>query len=462
LFLLAESGFILPVQVLLQEDTGGLQIGLPQLPPAFGLVAVLFLVLLNGFFVATEFSLVASRRSRIEQMAAEGSAAARTVKQAIDHLDTYIAATQLGITMASLALGWVGEPAVADLLGPLLRAILPADWAAAGAHAIAVVIAFSAITVLHIVLGEFAPKGLAIQKPESTALFVAIPAAMFLRVFKPFILVINKLGSLVLRLLGLKAGNWEGSVHSVDELRYLVRSSREAGVLEPVEEEIAGRALTLGDLTAHSVMVPRTEMVSVPIDISPEDLMDIAGREHHVRFPVYEDNTDNIRGIIHLTDMFDWNRTHPGEPFEVRAALRPALMVPESIKGDKLLAQMRSARTHTATVVDEFGGVAGLVTLQDLLERIVGEIPESDEESRPNIESLPDGSTRVDGLTPLTELQTLFPVRLEESEAETVGGYVLETLGRVPQVGEELELEPYKLRVTEMDGPRVAELVLSK
>jgi putative hemolysin len=450
---------------LLFQDTGGLFLGLPELPPVFGLVLVLLLVLLNGFFVATEFALVAVRRSRIDQLVAEGHATARAVKRATERLNVYVAGTQLGITIASLALGWVGEPALSGLLDPLFSAIVPAQWVAVSSHAVSAVIAFLVITILHMVLGEFAPKGLALQRAEATALWVTLPMTVFIRIFRPAIAVIDWLGNRVLRLMGLDSTGWEESVHSVEELRYLVEKSRSAGVLESAEEEIAGRALTLGDLTAHSVMVPRNEMVMVPLDITAEELLRLAGRERHVRFPVYKDSPDNIVGIVYLTDVLAWRRTHrpegTREPFSVQAVMRPPLRVPESIKGDQLLAQMRQARTHTAIVVDEFGGVAGMATLQDLLERIVGEMPEQDDQGEADIVVQPDGSVRVNGLTSLEELRGRFALDLEDGvEAETVGGYVMEMLGHVPQVGEVLDLDPYSLRVTEMDGPRVAEVTL--
>ncbi|MGA7730092.1 MAG: hemolysin family protein [Chloroflexia bacterium] len=437
------------------EQSGGL-----ELPPAIGLLVVLFLVLLNGFFVAAEFALVAVRRSRIEQLVAEGNRPARAVRNALEHLDTYIAATQLGITMASLALGWIGEPALAQIIDPVLAAILPADWVQAGSHAIAFAISFALITTLHIVLGELAPKGIALQRPEATSLVVTVPMTIFLRVFRPFIMALNGVGNLVLRLIGFRPAGEEAHVHTVEELRYLVRSSREAGLLESAEEEIVGRALNLGNITAHSVMVPRNEMASVPLDISRDDLLDIAGHERHVRFPVYEDNQDHVVGMIFITDALAWARAHPGEPFTVRAAMRPPLFVPESIKGDDLLAQMRAARTHTAIVIDEYGGVAGLVTLQDILERIVGEMPELDEDSRPDVELLSDGSARIDGLAPLIDIVERFDIKLEDVEADTVGGYVLETLGHIPTTGEEVDIGSYILRVTRMDGLRVADVLL--
>jgi putative hemolysin len=424
------------------------------------LIAVLLLVLLNGFFVATEFAMVAVRRSRIEQLAAGGNRLARSVRDALDHLDTYIAGTQLGITMASLALGWIGEPALAHLITPVLEAFMPEAWVLAGAHAIAVAISFALITILHIVLGELAPKGIALQRPEATALIVVGPMRIFLRIFRPFITLLNGVGNLVLKLVGFHPASGEEEVHSVEELRYLVRHSREAGLLETSEEQIVGRALSLNDVTAHSVMVPRNSMTSVPVDLSRDDLLTLVGVKRHVRFPVYKSDPDHIVGIIFLTDVLAWAKTHPNEPFSIMAAMRPAMLVPESIKGDDLLDQMRQARTHAAIVIDEYGGVAGLVTLQDILEHIVGEMPEIDEEAHAEIETLPDGSTRIDGLTPLRDVEERFDLKLHEVEADTVGGYVMETLGHIPSVGEEVDLGGYTLRVESMADLRVAGVTL--
>lgn len=445
-----------------QAEEAGAQATGFDLSTALGLIAVIVLVLLNGFFVATEFALVAVRRSRIEQRVAEGNRAAVRVSDALDHLDTYIAATQLGITMASLALGWLGEPALAHLIEPVLAAVLPADWAAAGSHAVAVAIAFALITTLHIVIGELAPKGLALQKPEATSLWVVLPVSIFLKVFRPFIYVLNGTGNLVLRLMGLRAGGGEESVHSVEELRYLVRASRVAGVLDLEEEAIAGRALTLGDVHAHNVMVPRTEMISVPVEIGHDELLELAGNERHVRFPVYEETNDRIVGVIYVTDVLAWDNTHPGEAFDVRVAMREPLFVPESIRGDALLAQMRVAKVHMAVAVDEFGGVAGLVTLQDLLEHIVGDFPEEGEDERPEIETLADGSLRIDGMTPLADVREQLGLELNGIEADTMGGYVLNTLGRVPAEGEQVALEECNVLVAQMDGPRVAEVILTR
>jgi CBS domain containing-hemolysin-like protein len=459
--MLSGDGSSLPALFAQAEEAGAQATGF-DLSTALGLIAVLVLVLLNGFFVATEFALVAVRRSRIEQRVAEGNRAAVRVSKALDHLDTYIAATQLGITMASLALGWLGEPALAHLVEPVLAAVLPGDWAVAGSHAVAVAISFALITMLHIVLGELAPKGLALQKPEATSLAVALPVSIFLKIFRPFIYVLNGTGNLVLRLMGLQAGSGEESVHSVEELRYLVRASRVAGVLDQAEEEIAGRALTLGDVHAHNVMVPRTEMVAVPVHIGRDDLLALAGAERHVRFPVYEESNDGIVGLIHITDVLSWEKNHPGEPFDVRTAMREPLFVPETIRGDALLAQMRSAKVHMAIAVDEFGGVAGLVTLQDLLEHIVGDIPEEGEDVRPEIETLPDGSVRIDGMTPLSEVRERLALELNGVEADTMGGYVLNTLGHVPEEGEQVALPECNVLVVHMDGPRVAQVILTR
>jgi CBS domain containing-hemolysin-like protein len=274
--------------------------------------------------------------------------------------------------------------------------------------------------------------------------------------------VLNGTGNLVLRLMGLQAGSGEESVHSVEELRYLVRASRVAGVLDEAEEQIAGRALTLGDVHAHNVMVPRTEMVSVPVDIGYEELLELAADERHVRFPVYEETNDRISGVIYITDVLVWHKKHPGEQFDVRKAMRRPLFVPESIKGDALLAQMRAAKVHMAIAVDEFGGVAGLVTLQDLVEHIVGDIPEEGEDEQPEIVTLPDGSIRIDGMAALADVREQLALDLNGIEADTMGGYVLNTLGRVPAEGELVALPDCSVLVAEMDGTRVASVVLTR
>src|SRR5215212_1776534 len=349
--------------------------------PAFGLIAVLMLVLANGFFVATEFAIVAVRKSRLEELVQEGRAGAVAAKDVVGHLDAYIAATQFGITLASLALGWIGEPALAHLLEPALTVIV-GGFAPAAAHGVAIGVAFAVITGLHIVLGELAPKGLALQRPESTSLWVARPIQLFHAIFKWPITALNAVGNGTLKLFGLAPASGHEMVHSVDELRLLVTGMQEAGVVDAAEARIARRAFGFGELTAAALMTPRTEMEAIPSTATLQDVLRFAENTRHSRLPVYEGTLDTILGILHIRELFRHRNTSP-DAFDLKALIRPALMVPETRDGADLLEDMRTNRCHLAVVVDEYGGTAGMVTLRDLLEALVGrieDIPASERE----------------------------------------------------------------------------------
>ena len=324
------------------------------------LAAVLALVAANGFFVAAEFGLVAVRRTRIEQLANEGNALAKRVRHALEQLDSHIAATQLGITISSLALGWIGEPALARLIEPALSR-LPGIWPQISAHAIAVAIAFTIITTLHIVLGELVPKTIALQRSESTALFVTRPLQTFLWLFGPFIHAMNGLGNVIVRWIGLRPAGGHELAHSEEELRLLVTASQESGVLEASEEEMIHKVFSFADKEAHQVMVPRTEIAGVPADMTLRDFAAyVADERLHTRFPVYEGTIDSIIGIVHLKDAVLAMATERLDQ-PVRTVMRPVLVVPESIHVDELLRQLRRRRMHMAVLVDEFGGTAGIV-----------------------------------------------------------------------------------------------------
>lgn len=288
---------------------------------AVRLIAVLLLVLANGFFVATEFALVSVRRTRIEQLSAEGSRAARTVRRALNHLDQYIAATQLGITMASLALGWIGEPALAALIEPPLAVVLPHDLALISSHTIGTVIAFILITALHIVLGELAPKSIALQRPEPTALAVGGPITLFNTVFRPAVSLLNGTGNLVIRLFGLKpeAGG-HGTIYSEEELKLVVHASAQGGALLPQEERLINRVFQFADRQAHEVMVPRTAVVGIAETATLDDLLEAVRAEHHSRFPVYRGDLDHIIGVLHTKDILrqlDFSKGRPPESFDL-------------------------------------------------------------------------------------------------------------------------------------------------
>ena len=418
------------------------------------LTAVLALVLANGFFVATEFAIISVRKTRIDQLLAEGSRMARPVRRALNNPDQFIAATQLGITMASLGLGWIGEPALASLLGQLFRS-LGAPISEAASHNIAFTVAFIIITALHIVLGELAPKTVALQYPEKTALIVAKPAELFLRVFRPFIRALNAMGWAVVRMFGLKAASGHGLVHSEEELKMLVTASQQAGVLEEDEEQMLHRVFHFAEFTAAEMMVPRTEMAAVRTDATITEVVDLVWRGRHPSLPVYRNELDDIVGIMLVPDLVRALAT-PHANFSVAALSREALTVPETMKADELLRQMRRHRTHQAIVIDEYGGTAGLVTFERVMERIVGVLGGDFGTAASAIRQLPDGSAEVDGLALVNDINEQFGLEIDEETYTTIGGFMLGRLGRRPKVGDTVEAGRRTLRVEAVDGLRVS------
>jgi putative hemolysin len=435
--------------------------------PAFGVIAVLLLVAANGFFVATEFAIVAVRRSRLDQLEAEGHARARIAKYLIQHLGDYLAACQLGITMASLALGWVGEPAIAHLIEPPLEMLIGRVEPLL-AHAVAITITFGLITSLHIVLGEQVPKLIGLQRAEGATLLIARPMRLFYLIFRWPIALLNYVANGVLKLLNLEPGAGQEMVHSVEELRLLVTGSQQAGVVEESEARIASRAFVFGELDAGALMTPRTEVEAVPVSLNLNALLSRVSASGHSRLPVYGGSLDNIVGVLHVHDLFAVVTESP-QDFSFRKLIRSVLEVPEGKPADDLLEQMRAERKQMAVVIDEYGGTAGIVTLEDLIEALVGpideELPVAADGSRPAgavVEK--DGSLLVDGLMRLGEFQELTGLRLEQSDhdnAETVGGLVMARLGRIPEVGDEVLVAGRGLRVEELDGKRVAAVRLA-
>jgi putative hemolysin len=432
-----------------------------ELSASLGIFAVFILVLANGFFVATEFAIVAVRRSRLEQLVLEGRAGAVAAKAIVTQLDSYIAATQFGITLASLALGWIGEPALARLLEPSFQTVV-AGFAPAAAHGVAIGVAFAIITGLHIILGELAPKGLALQRPELTTLWVARPIQVFHAIFKWPITALNAVGNGALKMFGLEPASGHEMVHSVEELRLLVTGMQKAGVVDPAEARIAQRAFAFGDLAAGELMTPRTELEAVPVTIRVEELFRLAETTRFSRLPVYEGSLDHVVGVVHVRQLFKYHNA-PSALFSLRTLLQTPLLVPETKYAAELLEEMRVQRCHVAIVVDEYGGTAGMVTLRDLLEALVGriedgpafagDVPISDG----RLEA--DGSMLLDGLLRVAEFEELAGVRLTDvlhENVDTIGGLIPALLGRFPDVGEELTIAGRRLRVETRDGLRVA------
>jgi len=426
---------------------------------AWRLAAVLALVFANGFFVAAEFALVTVRKTRIDQLIAEGSSLARPVRRAITDPDSYIAATQLAITMTSLGLGWIGEPAVSSVIQPALG-LLPVPLREATSHTIAVALGFAVITALHIVLGELAPKTVALQHAERTALIVGRPTELFMRVFWPFITMLNSTGRAVVRMLGLKPPSGSSLVHSEEELKMLVTASQEAGVIEEEEEQMLHRVFGFGDLTAGQVMLPRTEMIALPVRVSHADLLQRLSQATQLVIPVYGAHLDDIVGLVRMRDLLGVVAGR-AETIDLTSMLHEPLTVPETLKADDLLTDMRRRRTPLAIVIDEYGGTAGLVTFERLMERIVGEIGSADGSGTSVITVLTDGSALIDGLALTTDVNVQFGLQIDENLYDTIGGYVLGRLGRRPRLGDSVEVGGRKIRVEALDGLRVARVLLS-
>ena len=427
--------------------------------PIVGLVA---LVCANGFFVAAEFSIVTVRKTRIDQLIAEGHGGAAVVRRAISAPDRYIAATQLGITMASLGLGWMGEPALAAMLEPPL-AFLPLHVAAATAHTIAIAFAFTLITAVEIVFGELTPKWIALDRSETTALWLIRPLEIFMRLFWPFIRLVHGAAHAVVHALGLRHTDSRAMVHSEEELKMLVTASQEAGVLEEHEEQMLHRVFGFADVTAGQVMVPRTELVAVKGDTPLRDLVGQIARGRHTRLPVYRADLYDVMGMLHVVDVLRAIASPSGGATLTAASLaREALTVPETMTADALLTEMRRRRAREAIVIDEYGGTAGLVTFESLMERIVGDIPGEWTTASGRISVQPDGSALIDGLTLVADINAQFNLRIDEDTYTTVGGYMLGCIGRRPKVGDAVEVDGRRMKVEAIDGLRVAKVWLSR
>jgi CBS domain containing-hemolysin-like protein len=364
--------------------------------------------------------------------------------------------------MASLGLGWMGEPAVARLLEPSLRVVL-GNRAEAAAPGMTIAVAFAVITALHIVIGELAPKGLALQKPEGTALAVARPLQAFYRVFRLPIVALNAVGNFALRVFGLHPAEGQQLVHSAEELELIVDASRRAGTVEPSEARIASRAFYFADLSAGSLMTPRTELEAIAVDAARDELLERGRHSRHSVLPVYDRTLDHVLGAVHVRDVLDVALA--SERPDIRPRMRPLVEVPEALRADAVLELMRAGRAGMALVVDEYGGTAGIVTLHDLLEVLVGRIDEAHEgDGQPVVGPREaDGSRTFDGLVRLSEFEEATAILLGEVDresADTLGGLVMARLARLPRVGDEVEIEGRRLRVESLDRLRVARVRL--
>src|SRR3954464_1334993 len=415
-----------------------------------GLSAVVVLVLANAFFVSAEFALVGSRRTRLDELARAGDGKARLARRAVQSLDRYISATQLGITLASLGLGWIGEPALASLIRGGFR-WLPVAAEGLATHATASVIAFIIITVLHIILGELVPKALALLYPEQVSRWVAAPLMGFAWVMSFPITILNGSSNRLLRLMHINPPGETERLHSPEELRMLVEQSTEGGSLLQEDARLLEGVFEFSEKTAQEVMTPRTQMAALEADLTVEEAADQVAIHGRSRYPAYTESLDDIIGVVHAKDILAALRSRPGQT--IRVIMRPPLFVPGTREVEDVLADMKRLKTHLAIVLDEYGGTAGLVTMEDLLEEIVGPIyDEYDPQDRP---APAESAALLDGALPITEFNSKHDGTLDDTDYTTIGGYVFGQLGRLPRVGDRVTAGPFTFEVVEMDGRRV-------
>jgi len=418
------------------------------------LIAVVLLVLANAFFVAAEFALVAARRTRIDALVRRGDRKAKTVQTALQDLYRQLSAAQLGITVASILLGYVAQDTVAHLFHDWFAA-LPAALSFLTRGGVASTVAVAVISFLHVVFGEQAPKAWAITYPEGTSRWIAAPLIFFSWITRPFTDLLNWSANRVVRLLGIRSTTAElERIHSPEEIRMLVEQSRKTGRLAADDARLLEGVFEFSEKTAREVMTPRTDIVALPIDLTLEEAADqvaVAGRS---RYPVYRETLDDIVGLVHAKDILAGLRSAKGG--SLRAILRPAVFVPRTREVEDVLADMKRQKIHLAIVLDEFGGTAGLVTMEDLLEEIVGQI--YDEYDRPSAETRAapgEGAPLLPGAMPLRDVNQTYGLDLDETSYTTIGGYLFGTLGRLPKVGDHVPVKGAAFEIVQMDGRRV-------
>lgn len=427
------------------------------------IILVVLLVAANAFFVAAEFAMVSVRDTRIQQLIEQHRIGARTVRKIQQHLDEFLPAVQFGVTLCSLGLGWVGEGTLAAMIQPWMGNI---PYARLYAHGVAATLAFIAITYMLVILGELVPKSLALERAERVALAVAGPMDVFMSLARPFLVFMNKSANLVLRGFGSRLRR-EGGAHSAEELKLIVTASRRLGLLPKAEEEMIHNALELGNITVREIMVPRHKIFSLSADMPLEEAMAKVVEEQHSRVPVYdpEKGREAIVGLLYSKDLsrLMQMRLSAGELFSRKSAeikvshiMREVLFVPESKTLDDLLREFQSRKRHLAMVVDEFGSISGLVTVEDALEQIVGELEDEFDIAQRSPTSLGSGAVVVDGSSNLRDLETQYDIVLPREEGfETLAGFVMVQLGKIPNAGERFEFDGRRYTVLQMDGHRI-------
>lgn len=418
---------------------------------------IVFLLFVNGFFVAAEFALVKVRKTRLEQLSNEGNSNAKKALKLVEETNKMLAAAQLGVTIASIALGWVAESTIVQLIEPIIKAI-PYANEMLSAHVIAVPVSFVLVTYFHVLLGEQLPKCFALRHTDSVALLVATPMDMFITLFKPFVWLLMISGDKILSAFHVSSD--ESLVHSTEELDMLVDASYNEGVLNETEAEMLHNMFKFSDLMAKQVMIPRTDMMCIPSDISYEELTKFTLENQYTRYPVYEENIDKILGFIHVKDLYSLSMNKG--TFSISKLIRPLMLVPETMTLDNLIIEFKKSHGQMAVVIDEFGGTSGLITLEDVLEEIIGDVQdEFDEEEEVDIKEVGENTYIANAMMRIDELVDFFDLneaQFEEDDVETIAGLVVKLLGRIAVVGDSVSFNGLTFTVVDVDGARVTKL----
>ncbi len=411
---------------------------------ALDIFFTILLVLLNGFFVAAEFSMVKVRASQIELKANKGNKSAKIAQHIVEHLDSYLSATQLGITLASLALGWIGEEVMVTLITRTMH-VFSANIDVALAHKIAIPLGFTLITVAHIVFGEQAPKMIAIKNPLSTTLFISVPMRIFYVVFNPFVWFLNKFSSLLLRIIGIKNAS-ETDAHTEEELRMILTESEESGTIKHSENELIQNVFDFDDRIIKQIMVPQNRISAINIEMGHDKIIQKIIEEGYSRLPVYLGDIDNIVGIIHSKDLL--KAVIDNRFKSIKEIMRPAHFIPENMKVNDLLRDFQRLHVQIAIVTNEFGATAGLVTMEDIIEELVGEIRDEHDDEKPDIEKISETEYMVKAQTTVVDINESLPIALPESpHYDTISGYVNHIFGRIPAVNEKRSNNGYEITI---------------
>ncbi len=427
-------------------------------PILLQILLVVFLIAMNGFFVAAEFCCVKMRPSRLETLIQEGNKRAVYAKKLTDELDEALSVTQLGITLASLGLGWVGEPFVAELISPLTHSLGLGETLE---HTISFAVAFSIITAAHIILGELTPKSLAISSTEKILLSIALPMLIFWKIMYPFVIMLNVTANFVSKHLGLQASGESEVAHNPEEIRLLMEESHKQGLVDDTEVDFVDNVFDFTELSVREIMVPRTDMVCLYTNKTYEENLQTMLNEQMTRYPICNEDKDHIIGFLHVKDLISWRLSGNKQlkPNLTKLA-RKVFVVPESMDVSVLLKMMQKNRSQLAIVVDEYGGTSGMVTIEDIVEELVGDIQDEFDEERSEIEKRDENLYSIDAKMLLEDLEDEFDIEIKDEDVDTVGGWLSDRIGGEPRVGQTASFEGNTFYVEEVDGVRITRILL--